>query len=283
MSAALSIVATALVLLTAVAALRLVRQRRAVPPVVSVRREPAPPLGDEEHRDLEQLERDELEAYVATQIWEFLDDKGLWLPNGSAVDTVFRPVEGIGGDFLGTMTDGSRAIAYVGDVAGHGLDSALVALRLKAAVGDALQSGVDIAETTTRANDLLNEEVAGLATFFICSVEGERLEYVNAGQVSPLVFADQPPSELPSTGPVLGAIDHAYELGSFPVDAGDRVVAFTDGVTDAYRAAGGLSPEEARAAVAEPGSLQALVDAVEAKLPEPVCDDIAAFELTVGD
>ncbi len=67
-----------------------------------------------------------------------------------------------------------------------------------------------------------------------------RLAYVNAGHNAPFVVrSDGSHQRLPEGGVVLGVFaSRNYEMGSAQLSPGDRVVLFTDGVTEACNAAG---------------------------------------------
>jgi sigma-B regulation protein RsbU (phosphoserine phosphatase) len=67
-----------------------------------------------------------------------------------------------------------------------------------------------------------------------------RLAYVNAGHNAPFVVrSDGSHQRLPEGGVVLGVFaSRTYEMGSAQLSPGDRVVLFTDGVTEACNAAG---------------------------------------------
>lgn len=245
-------------------------------------REPEPPVPPATTRPVEDEERDGLLALVGDSIFERLDDAGLWLPDGTSVETLYVPVEQVGGDFLGTAEVDGDAVAFIGDVAGHGIDASIVAAGVKDQLIEAIVDGAGIEEAVTEANDLLRTDLPGFATLFACRLRSDgELSFVNAGHVPPLFFEGEP-EHLPPTGPMLGAVEHEYETTSCDVEPATRVVAFTDGVTEAYGARGGLSEAEIRAVASEPGGFVDLAAAVSSKLPEPVRDDIAAFELTVG-
>jgi sigma-B regulation protein RsbU (phosphoserine phosphatase) len=66
------------------------------------------------------------------------------------------------------------------------------------------------------------------------------VSYANAGHNPPfLVHADGSVDRLSPTGLVLGVIpDWHYDSGSLPVASGDRLVFFTDGITEALSPAG---------------------------------------------
>lgn len=279
--------AALLLALTAVAALLLVRRLRAsfrlpdggvIDVPVLLPDEPADVLSDEE------LERSELLSLVTEPILERLGDGGLWLPDGTRVDTLYRPLEQVGGDFLGSIEVDGDVVAFIGDVTGHGLDAAMIALRVKETVSEAITGGASLEEAVTTANDALRQEVAGFATFFACRLRRDGdLRYVNAGHVPPLVVEGGPPDELEPTGPLLGAFSHEFEAAAVEVEPDDRVLAVTDGLIDAFGRHGGLTETEIRSVASRPGGFVDLGDAVAAKRPEDVLrDDIAAFELTVG-
>jgi hypothetical protein len=59
---------------------------------------------------------------------------------------------------------------------------------------------------------------------------------------------------------------------------GQRLVAFTDGLIEAYGRAGGLEPEKI-AAVIRSGGIDSLHGALDTARHEPVRDDIAVVEL----
>lgn len=245
-------------------------------------REPEPPVPPARTRPVEEEEREALLGLVGDSLFERLDDAGLWLPDGTSVETLYVPVEQVGGDFLGTAEVDGDAVAFIGDVAGHGIDAAIVAMGVKEQITDAIVEGAELEEAVGQANDLLRTDLPGFATLFACRLrpDGE-LSFVNAGHVPPLLF-DGEPEHLSPTGPMMGAVEHEYDATSCAVEPEARLVAFTDGVTEAFGARGGLTEPEIRAVAAEPGGFVDLAAAVTSKLPEPVRDDIAAFELTVG-
>src|SRR6185436_21084417 len=74
-------------------------------------------------------------------------------------------------------------------------------------------------------------------SFFYCVLDAATgvLTYCNAGHYLPmLVRADGTSERLGIGGPVLGVLpDAEYEKASISLGAGDRVVLFTDGLTEA--------------------------------------------------
>jgi sigma-B regulation protein RsbU (phosphoserine phosphatase) len=104
--------------------------------------------------------------------------------------------------------------------------------------------------------------VQQFATFFLARVDERRmrLAFTNAGHNFPLVFRRGGERvTLERGGTVVGVLeDAAFEEGEMDLRAGDRVVMYTDGVSEAANAAGELFGEE---------RLIALIDALPADLP----------------
>jgi len=110
-----------------------------------------------------------------------------------------------------------------------------------------LQAGVrglaslDIAPEVlcARLNTLVCRNIASdrFITFFYAQLDGaaRRLHYVNAGHNAPIVIhRDGSHERLEEGGGVLGVFPLlTYAAGTRELDAGDRVVLFTDGVTEA--------------------------------------------------
>jgi sigma-B regulation protein RsbU (phosphoserine phosphatase) len=73
-----------------------------------------------------------------------------------------------------------------------------------------------------------------------------RLTYANAGHPPPVLLrADGGVKRMVRGGPVLGVVaDADYEEGVLALSPGDRLVLFTDGITEAARAADGGEGEE---------------------------------------
>jgi sigma-B regulation protein RsbU (phosphoserine phosphatase) len=94
-----------------------------------------------------------------------------------------------------------------------------------------------------RLNSLIYRNTASdrFITFFYAHLDGPagRLAYVNAGHNPPFVLRrDGSHERLCEGGTVLGVFDGLeYELGSAQLSPGDRLVLYTDGVTEARNAA----------------------------------------------
>jgi sigma-B regulation protein RsbU (phosphoserine phosphatase) len=161
-----------------------------------------------------------------------------------------HPARGVGGDYYDFLSlgDGKLGIA-VADVAGKGLSAALLMSIVQASLrSHALRDGMPLTELVAAMNQLLYRSTArnSFASFFYAEVDeaSGRLTYVNAGHNPPMLLrpvgGSGPEIELLSTGGlVMGASNTAaYEQESVALHPGDLLVAYTDGVTEAWNPEG---------------------------------------------
>jgi sigma-B regulation protein RsbU (phosphoserine phosphatase) len=156
----------------------------------------------------------------------------------------WQPANGVGGDCFDTIAFGNGLGVSIADVAGKGLPAALLMSNLQAAVRAFAQEASAPASVCSSVNRLLCRNMASgrFATFCYARIEPSagRLVYANAGHNPPLlVRADGSVSSLSQGGMVLGIFpDSAYEQAEVAVGAGDRLVFYTDGITEARNAEG---------------------------------------------
>jgi len=161
------------------------------------------------------------------------------------------PSKEVGGDFydLVPATDGVFLFA-IADVAGKGVPAALLSSMLQASLRTQAGSITSVAEILRNINSLLYRATAvhQFATFFIGRVEGDTLHmtFSNAGHNYPVVIRrGVDPMFLERGGTVLGIVDGAdYEEGRISLHAGDLVVLYTDGISEAMNRAGELYGDE---------------------------------------
>jgi sigma-B regulation protein RsbU (phosphoserine phosphatase) len=181
----------------------------------------------------------------------------------------------VGGDYYDFGLEEGQLLLALGDVSGKGTGAALLMTVLRAAVRAHWSLG-DLAEAASRINRTVFENTppGKFITFFFARLDPAtgRLLYVNAGHNPPLLArCDGSLETLRDGGMALGFFDSVdYELGETQLEKGDVLVAFSDGVTETWNAAGEEWGEEglsralvaARALDAEP--LQAsILEAVE--------------------
>jgi len=190
----------------------------------------------------------------------------------------FTPASEVGGDFYDLFRVSNGGVAIVlGDVAGKGLPAAILMGVIHGAVraASARWTGTNHAELAAYVNDLLCSRTAGnrYVTLFWGSIDadGQTLRYVNAGHLPPLLFrrnaaggvAVEP---LEEGGPVVGLMpDVPYRVGEVRLEAGDLLVAFSDGLSEAPNAAD------------EEFGSDRVIDAVTGRLGRPPADVLAGI------
>jgi serine phosphatase RsbU (regulator of sigma subunit) len=133
----------------------------------------------------------------------------------------------------------SRVALSIADVVGKGIPAALLMSNLQAAVRAFATEAARPAELCEQVNAVLCGHIAEgrFISFFYCVADGEvgMLSYANAGHFPPFVVrADGSVEHLTSGGAVLGVFpDGVYEAASIPFSPGDRLVLYTDGITEA--------------------------------------------------
>jgi sigma-B regulation protein RsbU (phosphoserine phosphatase) len=159
---------------------------------------------------------------------------------GWEIATSWQPAASVGGDCFDVISFGpTRAGVSIADVVGKGMPAALLMSNLQAAVRAFATAAAEPGELCQQLNRILCGHIAEgrFITFFYCVVDAEegRLTYANAGHYPPvLARADGRIERLSSGGPVLGVLpDGCYEQGDVAIHCGDRIVLFTDGLTEA--------------------------------------------------
>jgi sigma-B regulation protein RsbU (phosphoserine phosphatase) len=155
----------------------------------------------------------------------------------------WQPASGVGGDCFDTIRfDESRLALTIADVVGKGIPAALLMSNLQAAVRAFASETVEPNALCHQVNRILCGNIAEgrFISFFYCVLDADAgvLTYTNAGHYLPMVVhADGSVDRLGVGGPVLGVLaDAEYEQAQIPVAAGDRIVLFTDGLTEARNA-----------------------------------------------
>jgi serine phosphatase RsbU (regulator of sigma subunit)/predicted lactoylglutathione lyase len=151
----------------------------------------------------------------------------------------------VGGDYYDFLDLGRGKLGLVvGDIAGKGMAAALLMANLQANLRSQYASALDQPELLLRSVNQLFYENTGdsaYATLFFAEYDGqtERLRYVNCGHLPALLLrADDTCIRLGSTCTVLGLFkEWDCSLGEDEFHAGDTLVLYTDGVTEAFNQA----------------------------------------------
>ena len=193
----------------------------------------------------------------------------------------WQPADGVGGDCFDVIMSGATIGITIADVAGKGMPAALLMSNLQAAVRAFAQGSAEPAAPSTicgNVNRLLcRHMVSGrFVTFCFAWIDAARrsLVYANAGHNPPLLLRVNGDVErLSEGGMVMGVFaDAAFTQAELPLAPGDRVLFFTDGITEAPSPAGEEFGEE-RLIAAAGGAPDRSADAMK----DHVLSQLAAF------
>ena len=157
----------------------------------------------------------------------------------------WQPARTVGGDYYDVLAfDGATLGLCIADVAGKGLPAAMLMSNLQAGVRGLASTLLSPDGLCTRLNSLICHNTGGerFITFFYAQLDGpgRQLTYTNAGHNAPvLLHGDGSYERLEAGGGVLGVLpDQKFTVGTAQLTPGDRVVFFTDGVTESCDAGG---------------------------------------------
>jgi len=196
---------------------------------------------EERHQEIQE------DLKLAARVQQSLAPKSLvW--GGVRVETFYHPVRTIGGDFgLVSSLDDHYLNLLVCDVSGHGIGSALVANRIYTEMMTQLRAGSALDAMLSQLNRFVMHNIGSSVFFFTVAAAridrpGRRMIFAGAGH-PPAMIAHHgaEPRLLESRSMVLGALPEAVDAEAtldVDLDAGDRIVLYTDGITDVFNSRG---------------------------------------------
>ncbi len=159
---------------------------------------------------------------------------------GLSVHVTMRPANTVGGDYFDILPLGRERLALaIGDVAGKGMPAALLMALLQGSLQTLITAGLRGPALMAKLNEHLCAQIPSnrLVTLFLGEIDPatSELSYVNAGHNAPLVLRpDDETERLAATGMALGILpEAAFEAARARFAAGDRLVLYTDGITEA--------------------------------------------------
>jgi serine phosphatase RsbU (regulator of sigma subunit) len=251
------------------------------------------------NKQLEERQREiEEDLVLAARVQQSLAPKSLvW---GSVhVETYYHPVRTIGGDFgLVTPLNHDSLNLLVCDVSGHGIGSALVANRIYAETMTQLRNGAPLATMLRQLNRFVMHNIGSSVFFFTIAAAqldraGRRLLFAGAGHPPGMIaHAGAEPRLLESRSMVLGALPDAVGTEAtldVALEAGDRIVLYTDGITDVFDSRGEMLGVEGVQKIVRETSLlpfkqmkQGILDLVAEWRDGPATDDVSLVLVEVN-
>jgi sigma-B regulation protein RsbU (phosphoserine phosphatase) len=187
-------------------------------------------------------ERMERELQLAREIQKtFLPDHLPILP-GWDLDIRWQPARQVAGDFYDILLlDGNRLGFVIADVADKGMPAALFMTLIRTLIRAAAKEYSSPAEVLKQVNDLLVPDAKNgmfVTVFYaVIYLESGMIKYANAGHNPPIIrrLHSDELVELTRTSVALGIFDDAeVEEGEVSLRAGDWILFYTDGVTEAF-------------------------------------------------
>jgi phosphoserine phosphatase RsbU/P len=200
---------------------------------------------------IQELRQHEEEIQEAQLIQQRLVPANIPQIPGYEIDAAWRPARSVGGDYFDVLKFNDASLALcIGDVTGKGVPAALLMSNLQAMVRGFAGPDVQPADLCARVNrtDLAQVGENRFITFFygLLDALARRLVYVNAGHNPPiLVHPDGSHQRLRDGGPVLALVPNwECREGGVQLSPGDRLILFTDGISEATDAQGEEFQEE---------------------------------------
>ena len=159
---------------------------------------------------------------------------------GLQVAIKWQPATTVGGDYIAAFTIDKEHVALcVADIVGKGLPAALLMANFQAALKSLVSQHISPAEVSRRLNEVLYANIPlhkfVTAFYAVVNIPERTLTFTNAGHnPSLLVRSNGECVRLEAGGSVLGAFPNcAFAQETIELHDGDRLLLFTDGLTEA--------------------------------------------------
>jgi len=192
-----------------------------------------------------------LELNEAREIQRGLMPRRMPNLNGFSLASAWQPAHDVSGDYLAAYKfNESHAALCVADVAGKGLPAALLMSNMQAALKSLASETISPSELCEKLNRLMCGNTP-LRKFVSCfygdlDVSNRTMTFTNAGHNPPFLMRRNGECiRLDDGGCVIGAFgDSKFTQGQIKFNEGDKLLLFTDGVTEARNASGEEFGEE---------------------------------------
>ncbi|MBN2078655.1 MAG: SpoIIE family protein phosphatase [Spirochaetes bacterium] len=159
---------------------------------------------------------------------------------GMDLEAICISMESIGGDFYDfNVVDDRRLGVFIADVSGHGVPAALIASMVKITFSILEECAPDPYLLMKRMNDILTgniEHQFATAGYALIDRDTMKVTYARCGHEPLLLFKRRSRRiiEIVPEGKLIGfTMDNKCETGDADLEAGDRIILYTDGVTEA--------------------------------------------------
>lgn len=156
------------------------------------------------------------------------------------LSAILSPAKEVGGDLYDYFFKDNILYFSIGDVSGKGVPASLIMAITKSAIRSVMAENLTVAEMMGRINNHI--EASNSAGMFLTifwgklDLETGLLEYCNAGHNPIVVVDNEHRSRFLDTIPYLAAglfKDFPYQMQTTQLSKGNRLILYTDGVTEA--------------------------------------------------
>ncbi len=197
-------------------------------------------LGQQKRNEL-RIEREEFEE--ARAVGQALLPHSIPDVAGLQIATTSQAVRLLSGDYFDVLKLGEDKLAIcIADAIGKGVPAALLMSNVQATVRALAEKPIAVGELAGKLNRSVcrNTTPGKFVTFCYCEVDmrARKVTYSNAGHCAPILLrANGEAIRLEASGAVLGVFPKwPYEQAEVPLERGDRLLLFTDGITEACNA-----------------------------------------------
>ncbi len=171
--------------------------------------------------------------------------------DGYAISGISAPAQVVGGDYFDFFPIGAGQVGLcLGDVSGKGLPASLLMASVQATLRGQALFDCAPGRCLQRSNTLLHHSTASdkFVTLFFAVLDSREhhLSFSNAGHERPFLISSSGTIRRLGTGGVVLSIleDYAYEDERVLLSAGDTLVVYSDGITEASNSQGEMFGED---------------------------------------
>jgi sigma-B regulation protein RsbU (phosphoserine phosphatase) len=198
------------------------------------------------YEDLAEKERLDEEMKMGKQIQMSLLPREIPQIPGLAIDGLMQPAKEIGGDYYDfiSLSDKDKLSIVIGDVSGKGVAAGLLMSLVKATMHNLSEEGLSPREVLLRTNRFLHRHIGGQKFMTLLYLLWDNLTktvtYSSAGHEHILLYRQRTNQveSIMSGGFMLGMIPNIesfLEEKQISLNPGDKILLYTDGVTEAQR------------------------------------------------
>ena len=204
-------------------------------------------LAEQNERLKEENLRMQAELEVSRRLQQMLlpTEKELQQIDGLDIAGFMEPAEEVGGDYYDVLYQDGRVLIGIGDVTGHGLESGALAIMVQSSIRTLLASYHELDSVTffSALNQMVFHNVQRMnveKSLTLALVDYQNNQLYLSGQHEEMIVVRNGELELIDTMDLGFPVGLDEDIADFvnqavvPLNAGDVVVLYTDGITEAY-------------------------------------------------